>query len=318
VISHQATRANLACQRGQVTADAQEIIQTIDTTCQAIEDMWYTVPSTAGGTFRNAVGSSIRNLACAIRIWSVSLRDALGYQGSSPDPRAPEVLMRVGVVWRTCEQLQHLPKDNTDAVLKHWDSMARLVEDAVEEFAQALKEDEARKAASSNTSQVDQLTNQTAALKLDSEEAEDEVFDMKDRVLTEEEVDACRRCLTCARLVKMLLRKIEQRCLRNPSLSGTVSAEWQDELLSTATQLPEAVDELGAVFWERVSLEETGNTPEVIAQMRSDTVDRLGALRVAFVRLANLAKSQLTEEHQNWIQSCIAQFDAQRRALCDL
>ncbi|KAI9595084.1 Grap2 and cyclin-D-interacting-domain-containing protein [Syncephalis fuscata] len=296
IISHQATKANLACKRGSIPGDAVGLIDQLQEALHAIQEMRKNAPISIGATLLKSITDITCELLDNTYDWANTLADGLKdtYTPEADEEIEAVARSKLGLVWNACKALWTIPSTNTEAVKRRWKSNANIINDAIDEFEEALAED-AKLAADP----LNGLANEMEQLAIEKNEEEEDDDDKQLSPKADWEREICQCALASTKLVKRLLLKVEQRGISN---EGALP-KWQDDCLDVANALLSQVDNLGDLFWFLDS---------DVQKARIDAIHHLDLLYKEANKLAELASEQLTDQHKTWLELCMKQLDAQR------
>lgn len=132
-------------------------------------------------------------------------------------------LIKTGIVWEACEIFEKASRSNREAVAKKWGDMMSTMEDAIAEVKEMIDNNDEKEGQDEQHDDDDESGN----------ESDDSWND--DEKLTEEEKQLSIQANTHLKLTRLLLKKLQQRCLDNTQLSSNVVIPSPSAQESTST-----------------------------------------------------------------------------------
>ncbi|KAF9974279.1 hypothetical protein BGZ73_002368 [Actinomortierella ambigua] len=224
-------------------------------------------------------------------------------------------LIKTGICWEACQIFEQCSRTNQEATRKHWGSMMATLDDALSEVQEMLDEDE-----EAGHDDDDESGNESD----DSDDSWGETTKM-----TEEEKQTSLKCQSLLKLTKMLLKKLQQRCLECPppthilrnstttgseripesatrhELSKADLARMWDQLYIRAQQILAMADEVAS------SLYSPQDRPTLVALVKD-----LSKLNREVARVGRLFV-QGQADQEKWLDMCEAQLDKILTGLMD-
>ncbi|OBZ91258.1 Cyclin-D1-binding protein 1 [Choanephora cucurbitarum] len=121
----------------------------------------------------------------------------------------------------------------------------------------------------------------------DDNEGEDDETD-----LSEEELEIAKQCAKLVDMSVFVMQKIERRCIREVERP---SVQWLDDIHAQASKLVDETDVLVSQIYDEDALTMKEEMKKYIQHSK---------------RLAQLAKQQASEEHQEWFAMCENKYDS--------
>ncbi|KAI9282367.1 Grap2 and cyclin-D-interacting-domain-containing protein [Sporodiniella umbellata] len=213
ILSHDATKLTLSCKPPRKVPDAIRMIQEISNTVYRVIGFFNTIPTEAGLNYKRAYQIVVNELLLGV----ASLCSNFMTEKNS------SFMVPTAAIWDTCKDLENLPKDNKEAVLKRWNTIQANLKDAKSEVHDIVKGEDRSEG-------------------YDNNEGEDDETD-----LGEEELEVAK---TCAKLVDMtvfVMQKIERRCIRE---NKKAPVQWLDEVYASAEKLADETDVLVSQIYD--------------------------------------------------------------------
>ncbi|XP_065828750.1 cyclin-D1-binding protein 1 homolog isoform X2 [Oscarella lobularis] len=126
LLSREATKLSLAFGKPPLPRDEEckRLVADIDAAVSVIISCFHRLPSDQGRTLLEVVTVAVQKIVTRVRLLFVSLEKG-------------EKFTSTGLVWDACDLLEDLPRDNKQAVLRHLETIAGLVKDALSELEEA-------------------------------------------------------------------------------------------------------------------------------------------------------------------------------------
>ncbi|KAG0230085.1 hypothetical protein BGW41_002619 [Actinomortierella wolfii] len=214
-------------------------------------------------------------------------------------------LIKTGICWEACQIFEQCSRTNQEATRKQWGTIMSTLDDAISEVQEMIDE--------SNEADDDDDGDESGNESDDSDDSWGETTKM-----TEEEKQMSIKCQSLLKLTKMLLKKLQQRCLDCPppthltrsaansekipeetrrQLSKTDLARMWDQLYIRAQQILAMADDMGS------SLYSPQDRPTLVALAKEL------AKRDRDVVLVGRLFVQGQADQEKWLDLCETQLD---------
>ncbi|KAG0302573.1 Squalene epoxidase [Dissophora globulifera] len=218
-------------------------------------------------------------------------------------------LMKTGIVWEACQIFEQASRSNRQAVARKWGDMTSTLEDAIAEVQEMIDSNDSKKDGENDRDDSDDSDDDSGS------ESDDSWND--DEKMTEEEKQLSIRSNAILKLTKMLLKKLQQRCLdTQPSLAlavaSTAAADASSPLSAVAVrpsdlnrmwdQLYDSAGGIVALADEiATSLYSPQDQTAVVALLQDLNQKNHDCIQVGRLFVRGQA------EHEKWLDMCEAQ-----------
>lgn len=249
------------------------------------------VPKRHGKYLHEEILSTCKNvLRASIDLGNNFLEKPIEFEGRSQkfkvnfDFNERDMLTSTGILWKECEALKTLSKDNREATSKRWSEIFSLIDDAIAEIQKIYD--------TSQTTTDFNTKDSNDNIAEDSDEI-DSLFNLAHIHLSPNQAIFVKKALSLMKFIRTVFIKILKRSVAECNVKLEEMPLWLDQLIEQAEKLCDFIDELGASIWDINNREELRN---IICQMIPVTIE-----------LLNLAISKSDAAHLNWYETCIKQ-----------
>ncbi|XP_035380657.1 cyclin-D1-binding protein 1 homolog isoform X1 [Electrophorus electricus] len=219
--SQEATKLSVAFSKPPLPSklDSARLAESIQKRLLALSTIYYWFPKSQGITLRKPIReATVQVLDGVVQLLDILLVSPL-------QSISQEQLMSTGGVWASCDQFDHLPKDNRAAVLDMVASYIAMVKDAREEMEQALSE--------SQDPFSDVLDND----EIDARGNQDTYWSQTDRQLIS-------KCMGLIKAAGACLRKFSNAVHKNGKVDTPENIAQLDDLADSSREISPSVDDL--------------------------------------------------------------------------